>query len=240
VALYRRLALNAIEEIKGRGRMPLLVGGTRLYIKALTAPFSPGPPPDPDLRRTLARAPTEELFSRLAEEDPESAGRLHHQDRRRIIRALEASAAGEPLSAVQAGSRAVPPQYFSRMVVLYRPRDELYARVDARVDAMICGGLLEEVRALAGGGMDATTIASQAHGYKELLPVLAGDLSLADGVALLKRNTRRYVKYQLGWMRQEHDARWVDATGRPDAVAAEIVDLIARWEDRAPRPPPRV
>jgi tRNA dimethylallyltransferase len=225
VADYRAAAVPVIERLLAEGKTPLLVGGTRLYLMALTAPFAAGPEPSPEFRRTLEGRPGEELHAELARVDPETAARLHPADRKRIVRALEVrEATGKTIAEVQAESRARGGLYPATWVALVRDRAELYRRVDERVDAMIAGGLVEEVRGFLAEGLTPETPSMQGHGYKEIMRALTGDYSLEEGIRLLKRNTRRYVKYQLMWLRGMPQVQYV----RADRPHAEVVEEVLR------------
>jgi tRNA dimethylallyltransferase len=227
VADYRRAALPVIERLMTAGKIPLVVGGTRLYIKSLTTPFASGPPPDAELRARLAAVPSADLHRQLAAADPSTAARLHPSDRRRITRALEVfQQTREPISTLQRRSRAADDAYDARLIALAREREELYRRVDERVDRMIAGGLIEEVRGFLEEGLGPDRISMQAHGYKEVMRYLLGEYDREEAVRLLKRNTRRYVKYQLIWMRGEPDVRWVRADRPVDEIAAECVRIL--------------
>lgn len=246
VAEYREAAESALEGIWARGRVPLLVGGTGLYVRVLLWDFAlPRPAPDPLLRERLARLAAEEgpaaLHRRLAEVDPAAAGRIHPHDVKRVIRALEVyEGSGRPLSQWhQAGGRRPVPRFPGVWVGLTRDRRELYERIDRRVDAQVAAGLVEEARALlaryapqvaAGHGPTAL----QALGYKELLPYLRGQASLAEALAALKRDTRRYAKRQLSWFRREPLLHWLDVTGQESGeIARRVVTL---YREHAPPP----
>ncbi|HEU4752280.1 MAG TPA: tRNA (adenosine(37)-N6)-dimethylallyltransferase MiaA [Armatimonadota bacterium] len=224
VADYRHAAVPLIERLFAAGKAPLIVGGTRLYLMALTAPFASGPEPSPELREALAGRPSEALHAELARVDPLTAARLHPSDRKRIVRALEVfETTGRPISELQAGSRQTGGLYDAVWVALIREREELYRRVDARVDEMIRNGLVEEVRGFLREGFTAATPAMQGHGYKEILRALTGEYSLEEGTRLLKRNTRRYVKYQLMWLRGMPHVHYVRADRPHEQVVDEIV-----------------
>jgi tRNA dimethylallyltransferase len=226
VADYRERAISAIEGILARDRLPLVVGGTRLYLYSLIEPFFSGPPPDPAFRESVRATPAPELHARLARVDPEAAARLHPEDRKRIIRALEVfESAGEPISELQRRSRRAGGRFHALMVALVRDREELYRRVNARVDEMIAAGLIEEVDRFRREGLTDADISMQAHGYKEVLGYLLGRYNRDEAIRLLKRNTRRYVKYQLGWLRQRDDVHYVRADAPQDRVVAEVVNL---------------
>jgi len=225
VADYRARAVPILEGLLAAGKTPLVVGGTRLYLLALTTPLTPGPAPDPAFRAALAERPSEALHEQLARVDPVSATRLHPADRRRIIRALEVwSLTGAPLTEHQAAERAAGAPFTATWVALMRDRADLYRRVDARCDAMLAAGLVEEVRGFLAEGLTPGTPAMQGHGYKEIMRALVGDYSLEEGIRLLKRNTRRYVKYQLMWLRGMSGVHVVRADRPRGEVVAEIAD----------------
>jgi tRNA dimethylallyltransferase len=218
VADYRAAAISAIDGLLGARKLPLVVGGTRLYLISLTAPFFTGPPPDPLLREQLAALSPAERHARLREIDPESASRLHPEDTKRIIRALEVyQTSGEPISAHQARSQEVGGRFEAVWVALVRDRAEIYERIDRRVDAMIEAGLIDEVERFIQEGRRESEISMQAHGYKEVIGYLLGRYDRDEAIRLLKRNTRHYAKYQLNWLRQIPGIQFVPADA-PDAI----------------------
>ena len=234
VADFAALALPIIERLFEEGKTPLVVGGTRLYTKALTEGFFPGPPRDPEFRARLEALAAEHgpphLHAMLAEVDPAKAAQLHPCDRRRMIRALEVHhLTGRRISDLQAESREAGGSFGALIVGLARDRAELYSRIDERVDRMLEAGLVEEVRRFHEAGLDERMTAIQAHGYKEILRALRGEYDLEEGIRLLKRNTRHYARRQLSWMRQEPDIHMVDAA-RPAALVADDVLRILRGE----------
>ena len=177
VAWYRTKALAAAEAIAGRGKRVLFVGGTGLYLKALLRGLFDGPGADPSIRAALEdeaeRDGDASLHARLAALDPASAARLHPNDRRRVVRAIEVVATtGRPLSAWQTGHDQ-PAPVSVRVFALQRPRDELYTRINQRVEAMFASGLVEEVERLQNGRHPLGAIAAQAVGYREVLSHLA-------------------------------------------------------------------
>ncbi len=229
VSDYRERAQAAIADIRSRGKLPLLVGGTRLYLKALTAPFVSGPEPEPAFREELASIPSEELHTRLAGVDPVTAARLHPNDRKRITRALEVfHTTGRPISDFQEESRVQGGCFEPVWVALVREREELYERVNLRVDEIMAAGLVEEVQGFLDEGLGPETPAMQGHGYKEIMRAILGDYPLEEGIRLLKRNTRHYVKYQLGWLRQEPEVHYVRADQPTGTAAAEVVAVLRR------------
>lgn len=214
VADFQRLATAAIADITGRGRMPLIVGGTGLYVESLTRGYDlSGDEADWALRQQLEDEAVTKgdaaLHARLAALDPQAAARLHVNDRRRIIRALEVTLrTGQPFST--ASHRSAEPAYHLLQVGLTAPREVIYRRIDLRVDAMIASGLLAETERLLAEGYESALTAGQAIGYKELLPYVRGTAPLADCVAALKQATRRYAKRQLTWFRRDERIVWVD------------------------------
>ena len=210
---YRRAASRAIEEIHSRGKLAIVVGGSGLYIKTLTHGLAPLPEPDPKLREKLNAMSLDELRAQLAELDPEATRKIDMKNRRRVMRALEVCLlTGKPASA-QRKQRAVaeggdlgnlgdvPPRSApaSTGIFVYRHREELYARINQRVDAMFENGVIEEVR--AAGKVSST--ASQMIGFREIRQLLDGEMSISQCVAAIQQATRRYAKRQLTWFRRQ-------------------------------------
>ncbi len=208
VADYVRDARRAVLDIHERGKLPILCGGTGLYIHSLIDNYEfDDTGSDPEFREKMRRIAEQEgngrLLEMLREIDPESAARLHENNRNRIIRALEVyHIAGKTMSQLQRESRRNPSPYeLCMMMIEYEQRETLYKRIDARADDMMKRGLLEEARDFFARGYGST--AAQAIGYKELKPYLDGDEPLAECVERLKRETRRYAKRQLTWFRRD-------------------------------------
>ncbi|MBV9110683.1 MAG: tRNA (adenosine(37)-N6)-dimethylallyltransferase MiaA [Gemmatimonadetes bacterium] len=235
-ARWARYARETIAEIRGRGRVPMLVGGTGFFLRALTDPIFREPELDPVRRAELARKlealADEELHRRLAEVDPESAERLKAWGgRQRLLRALEVPLlTGKPLPWWHRNSPPEAPGVPVLAFVLEVPRARVHATVDARVDAMVRAGLIDEVRGLvARYGEDAPGL--NAHGYAELIPHLRGERTLEEALELVRKNTRAYTKRQETWNRTQLPATAVrlDAT-RP---RAELADEIAEaWRKK--------
>jgi tRNA dimethylallyltransferase len=178
------------------------------------------------LRERLEQQPSETLHAELVACDPETAARLHPSDQRRIVRALEVwRTTGRRISEVQAESREAPGLYDATWVALIRDRQELYRRVNARVDEMMANGLVEEVKGFLAEGLTAETPSMQGHGYKEIMRALTGEYPMEEGIRLLKRNTRRYVKYQLMWLRGMPHVHYVSADQPHEAAVEQIVHL---------------
>ena len=221
VSDYAAAAQEAAREIIAQGRRPLFVGGTGFYLRALRQDLTLGSTgADPALRERLeeeAAAPggKEALWERLRAADPVTAERLHRNDSRRVIRALEVLAVtGEPLSAQHAEPDSGP--FRCRVAVLNMDRERLYERIDRRVTQMLEQGLEAEVSGLLASGVSPTCQAMQGIGYKEWLPYFAGERTAAETAALIRQNTRHYAKRQLTWFRREPGACWTDALS-PDA-----------------------
>ena len=210
---FARQANARILTILHRGRMPLVVGGSTLYLQALLHGLSPVPPSDQDVRQTLeARLRSEgnfALYEELKRVDPASAGTLDPTKTQRLIRALEVyHQTGRTLSSYQA--QRVPPPYRYDLKVLTMDRTHLYERINARVDRMLAAGLLDEVRRLKAHGYDTATAALRTIGYQEALAYLDQRISRSEMVRLIKRNTRRYAKRQLTWLRRYEARQWID------------------------------
>ncbi len=215
LAHYVRLASHVIEEIWARGKLPVLVGGTGLYMKALLEGWTlPRVPPDEALRQRLAhRASTEgcgALHAELAAVDPVAATRIDARNVRRVIRALEVyRLTGVPISTLQTKQL---PVYRVLTLGLTMPREVLYQRIDARVDRMVREGLVEEVRALVARGYSYDLPAMSALGYGEIGRYLRQEIDLGEATALIKRHTRRLVRQQYNWFRlSDPDIHWLDA-----------------------------
>jgi tRNA dimethylallyltransferase len=214
LAEYQRMACDAIADIHARGRLPFLVGGTGQYVHAVIEGWSiPAIAPHPKVRAELeAKAMTdgtEVLHRWLAALDPVAASRIDHRNVRRVIRALEVClVSGRPISELQ---RKVAPPYRITQIGVTRPRPELYARIDARVDRMIEAGLVDEVRRLVDAGYGWELPAMTGLGYRQIGQYLRGEISLDEAVALIKKGTRRFVQQQYNWFRLEDpEICWVD------------------------------
>lgn len=231
VARFQRMALEAIEQIRERGRLPLVVGGTGLYVKALLDGFQiPPTAANEALRRELwqevKRKGSACLHARLQEVDPQSASRIHPNDAVRIIRALEVYfVTGQPISQWQ--RRQPPPQIGrARRFGLTMPRDLLYRRINERVEAMIARGWLDEVRRLMEAGYSPDLPAMRSLGYAELVQVIQGRMTLAEAIPLIQRETRRFAKRQLTWFRADKQIEWIDASQGAEHAARQIVERL--------------
>ena len=232
VARYRQHAEAAIADIHARGKLPVLCGGTGLYVKAVLYGLDlPIAAADWDLRKRLEdeaqRLGAAGLHERLRQVDPQAAARIHPHNIRRVVRALEVFAlTGRPLSSYHRLDRQPAPQYNVLAFGLNLPRAELYRRIDARVEAMMQRGLLEEVRWLLDHGYSERLVAMKGLGYRQLAPHLRGEVDLDTAVYIIKRDTRHYARRQLTWFRAESALQWLDlaTAGDPAAAADTICD----------------
>ncbi len=225
VAEWRVLALTAIEETLAASQVPIVVGGSGLYIRALLEGLSPMPDIPSDVRET-ARARYESLGEArfrdaLAERDPAAASRIGAGDRQRLIRAWEVvEASGRPFEdwrAQEAEGLAWP----ALKLLLLPPREALYAACDVRLEAMFAGGALEEVAALSGAGLDAELPAMKALGIEAITAHLAGGIDRGEALRRAQQATRRYAKRQLTWFRHQYDADMILSPG-PDLVESAV------------------
>ena len=241
VADYAARVRPLIREIGGRGRLPILVGGTGLYVSAITdhIQFSPMPS-DPALREELRKKAAEEgngaVFALLRECDPETAATLHENNLGRVIRAIEVyRLTGVTMAEQVRRSRQVPPPYRACILGLtFRDRQKLYHRINLRVDKMLEAGLVEEARRVLERGPSHT--AAQAIGYKELRGYLEGRESLEEAAGRLKQESRNYAKRQLTWFRRNPAIQWleVDSLGSEDALLAAALDRVENTLDLFP------
>ena len=207
VARYQQLARAAIDDILARGRLPIISGGTGLYLNSILYDMDfAGAGEDSDLREELkniaASEGPEALHEQLRKLDPEAAERIHPNNVKKVIRAIERLKAGEgELRPFDVGIR-VNESYNPLLVCLTRDREELYERINRRVDALIEAGLVDEVRSLTAMGLTADDISMKGIGYKEIIDYLNGDTTLEDAVEMIKKNTRHYAKRQLTWFRR--------------------------------------
>jgi len=234
LAQFQELAMEAIAETHRRGMLPILVGGTGQYVRAVVEGWGiPRVPPQWDVREALAqeaeRDGVEALHRRLAEVDPEAAARIDARNVRRVIRALEVFLiTGTPISELQ---RKTPPPFDILQIGLRRDRETLYARIDARIEAMLAAGLLEEVRALRAAGYADDLPSMSGLGYRQFLAHLDGEETLRDAVDRVKKDTRRFVRQQSNWFRED-DPRieWFDAEDW-DAIATRVVDWLRKTSE---------
>lgn len=231
LADFQRLGENVCRDIAERGHVPLLVGGTGLYVRALTTVLDiPVAPPDEALRtRWRDYAETKgnaALLSEVARVDPETAARLHVNDIGRQIRALEVYATmGRTLTELHAENRARQPQRQPLLFGLdFSDRALLYRRIDDRVDQMIREGLLDEVRGLLAHGFSAALKPMQSLGYRHMTAYLLDELSLEASITAMKQDTRRFARRQLIWFRADARVQWVPADGKSAEQLTDEID----------------
>lgn len=228
-ARFVRLARFALEDITARGNLPILCGGTGLYFKALWAGLGEGPSGDPELRAQLEATPLAELLEELAKRDPGTYARIDRHNPRRVVRALEVvRLTGQPVGTTRADWVAETtlsrfqnvPTFFG----LERDSADLRARIDARVEAMFAGGLVEETQRLLEQGLAQNRTALQAIGYRQVVEHLRGERSLPDTIALVKQRTWQLARRQRTWFRHQLVVDWVSVGPgeSPKAVANRI------------------
>lgn len=233
VARYVELASAAIADIEKRGRPVLVVGGTPMYLKALTEGLFEGPSADEALRARLReeadRLGTGVLHERLAGIDPAAAGRIHPNDQRRLVRALEVfELTGQTISSLQEQWDRGQTKYDYVLIGLRRERDDQSSRTNERVKGMIEAGLVDEVRSLLAEPRPLSTTARKALGYAEIIEHLAGDLSLEEAIERIKINTRQFSKSQRTWFRRFRDTNWIDLAA-DDTVGGAADKVMERW-----------
>ncbi len=227
--MYRQAALPEIERLHGEGRLPLVVGGTGLYVRTLLRGLCEGPKADPTFRAQLEeearqRGP-EALHRELTRVDPESAARLHPHDQVKVVRALEVyHLLGRPLSAIHQSHGFGERPFTPLLIGLTREREALYRRIEERVDTQLARGLVDEVRGLLAKGYDRRLSSLKGLGYRQIAAYLDGDCGYAEAVRLLKRDTRRFAKRQLTWFRKEPGILWLSLA--EDESEERIVDTM--------------
>lgn len=229
---FQHVARACVDDLLSTGRMPVLCGGTGLYLDAVIDEMDFPAGADGDARRQALERHAREvgpeaLHAELAALDPESAVAIHPNNVRRVIRALELHDQGLSYARQREGLRSRKAHYDARIWGIELPRDVLYERIDRRVEAMFAGGLVDEVRSLEARGLSASHTASQAIGYREVADALGGRMTLAEAEAATKARTRHYAKRQLSWLRRDGRVRWLDGRalgtfGMADAIVGEL------------------
>ena len=216
VARYVELASACVDDILARGKLPIVAGGTGLYVDSLLsgrtfAAFSPESALRKELEAELAERGGEAMLEELSRVDPEAAARLHPNDHKRIVRALEVyRSTGKTISEHNRETQALPPRYEALTIGLnFQDRADLWARIDARVDQMAAAGLEREVRELLSSGLSPRCTAMQAIGYKEFVAAVEGDMTWREAEELVKLRSRQYAKRQLTWFRRSRDTHWL-------------------------------
>ena len=223
VARYVEEAAACIEDILSRGKLPIVAGGTNLYIDSLISgrDFADNES-DNALRSEIDARYESEGGERLLEElrsfDPERAAKLHPADRRRIVRAIEVyRLTGKTITEHDRETQLIPPRYDAIKIALdFEDRADLYGRIDRRVDIMVQEGLFDEVSGLLKSGLSESCTAMQAIGYKEPAAYLRGEITIDEAIELIKRESRRYAKRQLTWLRRSDDLFWIHWGKSPD------------------------
>ena len=231
-ARFVQLAERALAEVRARGRVPILCGGTGLYFKALLEGLGKTPPADARLRAELEATPLAELLAELERRDPVTLARIDRHNPRRVVRALEViRLTGQPFSAQRATWQRTPtPEAAAtsvRLLGLRRVPEDLRARIDARTEAMFAAGLVPETRSLLARGLERNRAAMQAIGYRQVIEYLRKERSLPETIALVKRRTWQFARRQMTWFRHQLPTEWltVSAGETPAAVAARVL----RW-----------
>ncbi|NLJ79086.1 MAG: tRNA (adenosine(37)-N6)-dimethylallyltransferase MiaA [Tissierellia bacterium] len=236
VAQYRDKANKYIADIDNRGSFPMVVGGTGLYLNSLVYELRfTNVKPDQEFRKKYDDMANlygnEYLYRQLQNVDPISAKRINHNDRQRIIRALEIfHNTGKPMSYFNKNFRKKTDKYNLIMIALTMDRADLYSRINTRVDQMIQDGLIDEVRGLLDMGYDKGLVSMKAIGYKEIIPYIEGQITLDRAIELLKRNTRRYAKRQMTWFRRDNRIKWihVDRFDSTRSIVSYIIEYMNR------------
>lgn len=214
VAQYRHMAKECIEDIFQRDKLPVISGGTGLYVNALIYDMDFSAPPADLEQREKYRKTAEEkgpqyLHDILNDIDPDAAARIHPNNVRKVIRAIEAAKSGEKIPSFETSFRSTS-DYRCILIGLQRDRAELYDRINRRVDQMISDGLEDEIRSLMSMGLSSSDISMKGIGYKEMIDAMNGRITMEEATELIKRNSRRYAKRQMTWFRRYPDIRWFD------------------------------
>ncbi|MCX6781693.1 MAG: tRNA (adenosine(37)-N6)-dimethylallyltransferase MiaA [Candidatus Magasanikbacteria bacterium] len=222
LAHYKKLAFEAIDDVLRRNKLPIVVGGTGLYIWAIVDNLDiPIVPPNIKLRSALEKKTLSELMEMLKASDPISAKKIDLKNPRRVMRAIEvALSSGESFTIKQ---KKLPPRYEALQIGLDIPREELVQRINERTEEQIKAGLVEEVRKLSTKYLW-TLPAMSGIGYKQVGYYLRGEISLADAIEMIKRDTRRYAKRQMTWFRRDKRIKWFESTSEADGWAKEFLD----------------
>ena len=224
VSRYCELATPIVDDIVSRGKTAVIAGGTGLYMDALIKGNTFAPCPSTGCRERLEAQADEmgmEYMQNLLQSiDPEAAARIH--DRKRLIRALEVYyETGETITAHNLKTQAIPPRYSPLWIGLdFEDREELYRRIDSRVDIMLEAGLIDEIKSLLARGIPAKCTAMQAIGYKEFIAALEGQMTIQEAAAQVQQSSRRYAKRQLTWIRRNENMNWIKrkAGQSPDEI----------------------
>ena len=227
VARYVEMAARCVDDILSRGKLPIVAGGTGLYIDSLLsgrtfAQFDTASPLRAELEERIRIQGGQALLEELAQVDPDSAARLHPNDEKRIVRALEVYlSTGKTITQHNIETRSIPPRYDALTLTLaFARREDMWARIDRRVDEMMEAGLVDEVQCLLDSGVPERCTSMQAIGYKEMAAALRGDGDTAAAAEEIKLRSRQYAKRQLTWFRRTPQAKWIFWDAVPDFTAA--------------------
>lgn len=231
VAMYQKLAKAAIREIFYKGRVPVISGGTGLYINSLMYEMDfAAPPSDEAFRKELEdmalKKGRDYIHSKLAELDPDAAARIHPNNVKKVIRAIEAAQNGNKVKDFD-NAQVPAADYDVLLAGLTRDRAELYERINRRVDILIEKGLVEEVSSLMQMGLGYDDISMKGIGYKEIIGSLEGKYTIEEAIELIKKNTRHYAKRQLTWLRRYDNIKWFNLSSYEDKTMA--MGDILKW-----------
>ena len=233
---YRRDAQQEIDRLLGEGRLPLVVGGTGLYIRTLVRGICDAPEADPDIRRELAvlvaAKGREGLYAELQRVDPATAAKLHPNDESKVIRALEVyRLAGCSLADLQARHGFQTTDYSPLLIGLQRPRESLYRRIEARIDWQLAHGMIEETRRLLAQGYGRQLGSMKGLGYRHLAAHVAGEYDADEMVRRFKQETRQFAKRQMTWFRKEPGIVWISLEDEDstDRIVLRVIERIERF-----------
>jgi len=233
---YRQAALAEIERLQAARQLPLVVGGTGLYIRTLVRGLCPAPPADLQVRTELLtiskRGGRHQLYSALFRVDPETAAKLHPNDESKVIRALEVHRlTGQPMSAMHREHAFQDSLFASLLIGLQRPKEQLYRRIEERIDWQLAHGMVEETRTLLDRGYGRQLGAMKGLGYRQVSAYLAGDYDYDEMVRRFKRDTRHFAKRQMTWFRKEPGIVWLSVE-EPESLehtVSRVIGLIDRF-----------
>lgn len=233
---YRRAALAEIDRLYAARRLPLVVGGTGLYIRTLVRGLCSAPEADPRVRGELVKMSQEQgrdrLYAELAQVDPVTAARLHPNDEAKVIRALEVyRLSGQPMSVLHRRHEFQEDSFSALLIGLQRPKEELYSRIEERIDWQLAHGMVQETCALLDRGYGRQLGAMKGLGYRHVAAHLSGECDEREMIRLFKRDTRRFAKRQMTWFRKEPGVRWVSIEKKEplEHTVQRIVSLIEQF-----------
>jgi len=235
---YRRAAMEEIDRLYAERRLPFVAGGTGLYIRTLVRGLCEAPASDPCVRAELSKVSQEQgcdrLYAELAEVDPVTAARLHPNDESKIIRALEVQRlSGQPLSALQRRHGFQQDAFATCLIGLQRPKEDLYRRIEERIDWQLDHGMVQETRTLLDRGYGRQLGSMKGLGYRHVAAHFAGEYDEQEMIRLFKRDTRRFAKRQMTWFRSEPGIRWVsiEQDEPPEHTVRRIIPMIEQFLD---------